>query len=107
MVTYVVIRNCGSKICCAILVFVLGSTVSIPKAGAAESEAPKPVAYWAFEEGSSSKARDSVSGIDDQIVGLAQRTAGAKGMGLRFDGYTTAVIRSAKPKVVSDTRAAG
>jgi hypothetical protein len=67
---------------------------------------PDPVAHWAFEEESAAGAVDSITGTEDRIVGFFQRTVGAEGRGLRFDGYTTAVVRSAKPVAISDTKGA-
>jgi hypothetical protein len=37
-------------------------------------------------------------------VGFNERVAGVAGNGLRFDGYTTAVVRSAKPARISATK---
>ena len=100
------VRRRDAFLCCAIIATVLGCTLSNPNAGAAEKVAPKPVAYWAFEDETPGIARDSVSGTDDQILGLVQRTAGARGRGLQFDGYTSAVVRTSKSLTITDTHGA-
>ncbi len=77
----------------------------LPEPGAFGAALPEPVARWAFED-DAGVAVDSVTGIGDPLVGLFQRTAGAAGQGLRFDGYTTAIVRSAKPVAISDPKGA-
>jgi hypothetical protein len=64
---------------------------------------PGPIARWSFEE-ASGVAVDSVSGVEDSLVGSYQRVPGVIGNGLRFDGYTTAIVRSAKPVTISDAK---
>jgi hypothetical protein len=107
MATYVAVYNCRVRLSCAVLLSVLGSAISIPVHAAAATQPAEPVAYWSFEDEASLAARDSVTGITDQVIGHVQRIPGAKGRGLRFDGYTSAVIRSAKAQPISDTRAVG
>ncbi|MGH9455387.1 MAG: LamG domain-containing protein, partial [Terriglobia bacterium] len=53
------------------------------------------VAEWSFEATSAPVARDSVSSKDDAIEGFFKYVSGVTGSGLRFDGYTTSVIRKA------------
>lgn len=55
-----------------------------------------PVAEWTFSESSGQVAHDAISGIDDPITGLFKRVNGVSGNGLRFDGETTAIVRSHK-----------
>ncbi len=50
------------------------------------------VAWWKFDEGS---AVDSVSGIKDQIRGNFEFVEGVSGKALKFDGFTTSVVRKA------------
>jgi len=52
------------------------------------------LAWWKFESGDGKTALDSVSGIKDQIKGLAKYVQGSSGKGLRFDGFTTSIVRS-------------
>ena len=51
-------------------------------------------AWWAFDDGAAARsALDAVSGVQDAIEGHAKFVPGVSGTGLRFDGYTTRVIR--------------
>jgi hypothetical protein len=49
-------------------------------------------AWWKFNDGS---ATDTVSGIRDQIRGNFKFAQGVSGSSLRFDGFTTSVVREA------------
>jgi hypothetical protein len=62
---------------------------------------PGLVAKWSFEEVATPTAHDAVTGLDDKVEGFYKYVAGVSGTGLRFDGYTTQVIRTAQkaPKV--------
>jgi hypothetical protein len=53
------------------------------------------VAKWSFNEEPGAVTRDSVSGKEDKIEGFYKYVPGVSGSGLRFDGYTTSVIRNA------------
>jgi hypothetical protein len=55
-----------------------------------------PVAQWSFNENAGQIAHDSVSGIDDPIVGLFKHVTGVSGGGLRFDGESTVITRGRK-----------
>ena len=63
----------------------------------ARAQQPGPVAKWSFEESAPASAHDSVSGADDKILGYFSRVPGVSGSALRFDGMTTAVVRSGLP----------
>jgi hypothetical protein len=54
------------------------------------------VAKWSFDEAATAVTRDSVSGAEDKVGGFYKYVAGVAGTGMRFDGYTTHVIRTAK-----------
>jgi hypothetical protein len=54
------------------------------------------VAKWSFDETSNRLTRDSVSGIQDKVEGFFKYVPGVSGTGMRFDGYTTGVIREGK-----------
>lgn len=60
-----------------------------------------PVARWSFDNVTGPVARDSVAGIDDKVGGFYKSVPGVSGNGLRFDGYTTSVVRKADaaPKI--------
>ncbi len=55
-----------------------------------------PVAWWTFDEASGSRAIDSATGIADSVEGHFRHAQGVRGNGLKCDGYTTRIIRSAK-----------
>jgi hypothetical protein len=54
------------------------------------------VAKWSFDEKAGRVTRDSVSGIEDKLEGFIKYVPGVSGTGMRFDGYTTSVIRDGK-----------
>ena len=53
------------------------------------------VAWWKFDAEAGSVAADSVSKINDGIKGNFKYVPGASGKCLRFDGYTTRIVREA------------
>ena len=54
---------------------------------------PGLVARWAFDEGTGPTALDNIGGLKDAIAGHFKFVPGVAGSGLKFDGYTTRVIR--------------
>jgi len=54
------------------------------------------VARWSFDEMAGRITRDGVSGTEDKVEGFIKYVPGVLGTGLRFDGYTTAVVREGK-----------
>jgi len=60
------------------------------------------VAWWNFDAGAGSVAADSVGKINDAIKGNFKYVPGASGKCLRFDGYTTRIVREAEqvPRLV-------
>ena len=72
----------------------LALSISIFPVGSSAQD-PSLVAEWSFEATSTPVARDSVSARDDAIDGFFNYVSGVQGTGLRFDGYTTSVIRKA------------
>jgi hypothetical protein len=75
-----------------ILLAVIGSALSF----AASASADGPVAEWRFDEGEGQKATDSASGRSDEIHGNFWYLPGVSGTGIKFDGFTTRVVRDAK-----------
>jgi hypothetical protein len=65
------------------------------------AQAQGKVAGWSFDDVSGGNTRDAVSGTEDKVEGFYKSVPGATGKGLRFDGYTTSVVRKAEnaPKV--------
>ena len=57
---------------------------------------PGLMAKWSFEEVATPTAHDTASGLDDKVEGFYKYVAGVSGTGLRFDGYTTQVMRTAQ-----------
>jgi hypothetical protein len=54
-----------------------------------------PVIWWKFDKDKGRAAIDSMSRTEDVISGNYKYTNGAKGNAIKFDGYTTSVIRKA------------
>jgi hypothetical protein len=54
-----------------------------------------PVAWWKFDEGQGNKVYDSAGGYSDPILNYFDWAKGVSGDGLKFDGFTTVVERSA------------
>ena len=54
-----------------------------------------PVAWWKFDEEKGNIAADGAGKINDAIKGNFKYVPGASGKCLRFDGYTTRVVREA------------
>ena len=55
-----------------------------------------PVARWSFDNATGPVVRDPASGTEDKVQGFYKYVAGVSGNGMRFDGYTTSVLREAK-----------
>ena len=53
------------------------------------------VAWWRFDEGQGKKVVDSISGVEDEILGNFKFVGGSSGKALKFDGFTTSVVRKA------------
>jgi len=53
------------------------------------------LAWWKFEEGQGNVVLDSCSGIKDRIDGRFKYVPGVFGLGLKFDGFATCVVREA------------
>jgi len=68
----------------------------LPLAGRAFAQEGGPVARWSFDDAAGPTLRDPVSGVEDQVGGFYKYVAGVSGNGLRFDGYTTSVVRKAE-----------
>jgi hypothetical protein len=54
------------------------------------------VAKWSFDEAPGRITRDGVNGTEDKVVGFIKYVPGISGTGMRFDGYTTGVVREGK-----------
>ncbi len=78
------------------LVTVLFASLILPLfSGRASAQDPGLVARWSFERADNPLTRDSAAGVNDKIEGFYKFVPGVAGTGLRFDGYTTQVIRAA------------
>ena len=84
----------GSRICLAIILFSSLTLTLFP--GGASAQDQGLVARWSFEEAAKPITRDTASGVEDKVEGFYKYVPGVAGMGLRFDGYTTHVIRTAE-----------
>jgi len=58
-----------------------------------------PVMHWGFENSVNRNIAESPGSITDTIEGNYEIAPGIKGNGLRFDGFTTCVIRDQKDMV--------
>jgi hypothetical protein len=74
----------------SVLLFI-GSLVLIDLAVFAQD--PGLVARWTFDEGAGPTVLDNAGGLKDAIEGHFKFVPGVAGSGLKFDGYTTRVIR--------------
>ena len=55
-----------------------------------------PIAWWKFEEGRGKVALDNITHKEDAILGNYWYLPGVAGKGLKFDGFTTHIVRRAK-----------
>lgn len=56
----------------------------------------EPVAHWKFDEGKGQRAIDSATGQRNRILGNFRYTPGVLGAAVKFDGFTTHIIRNAE-----------
>lgn len=54
------------------------------------------VAKWSFDDASAARTHDSAAKIDDTLEGFSKYVPGIAGTALRFDGYTTGIVREGK-----------
>ncbi len=59
-------------------------------------EEKAPVARWSLDGETTDAVKDSIQGIADPITGNFRVVAGVSGEAVKFDGYTTQVLRKAK-----------
>jgi hypothetical protein len=52
-----------------------------------------PIAWWSFDESSGEAVYDNAGRIEDALRGNYKHVGGVSGNALRFDGYTTHVVR--------------
>ncbi|HEY3706803.1 MAG TPA: LamG domain-containing protein [Terracidiphilus sp.] len=55
-----------------------------------------PVAQWSFDQARPNTTHDSAGAIDDKLEGFTAYVPGITGTALRFDGYTTGIVRDGK-----------
>lgn len=58
-------------------------------------EERKAVAWWPFDGKIVDSVHEKIRGVDDQITGNFRIVPGVSGHAIKFDGYTTAVVRKA------------
>ncbi|MHC4112384.1 MAG: LamG domain-containing protein, partial [Planctomycetota bacterium] len=75
-------------------IMILGSLMAIMFLDSALAQT-NPVIWWKFDKDKGRAAIDSMSRTEDVISGNYKYTNGAKGNAIKFDGYTTSVIRKA------------
>jgi Concanavalin A-like lectin/glucanases superfamily len=52
-----------------------------------------PVAYWPFDSSTGGTTKESIQQVDDAILGNFSVVKGARGSGIKFDGFTTRITR--------------
>ncbi len=82
-----------SRVC--LVTLLLWSLILPWFSGRASAQEAGLVAKWSFEQADNPLARDSAARVDDKIEGFYRFVPGVAGTGLRFDGYTTQVVRAA------------
>ena len=78
-----------------LLLTVLAISALQAACGGAGASHRDPVAWWTFDEGGGNTALDRATGVTDTIKGNSWRRAGVSGTGLKFDDFTTQVVRAA------------
>lgn len=53
------------------------------------------VAWWKFDDAKGKAALDSVSRVEDEILGNFKFVRGSSGTALSFDGFSTSIVRKA------------
>ncbi len=82
---------------------VLGAWAVVGSGSGRAAAHQDPVAWWSFDEPAGATALDRAGGLTDTIKGHPYRRAGISGLGLKFDDYTTQVVRESAraPRVSS------
>jgi hypothetical protein len=52
-------------------------------------------AWWRFDEGQGKVSVDHINSIEDEIRGLTKYVAGVSGTAIKFDGYSSSIVRKA------------
>jgi hypothetical protein len=68
--------------------------IGILPQGAAASEEGL-AAWWRFDEGQGKVAVDHINSVEDEIRGLAKYVTGVSGTAIKFDGFSSSVVRKA------------
>ncbi len=89
-------KSVGWPFCSPLAAIVCLAAAFLPLADQAFAQAGGPVARWSFDNSTGSTLHDPVSGMEDKVGGFYKYVAGVSGSGLRFDGYTTSVVRKAQ-----------
>ena len=74
--------------------FIFAVIVPVSFCGAAEDD--DLLAWWKFDKALNNRAIDYVTGLEDIIEDNFKYTDGVSGSALKFDGFTTAIVREAK-----------
>ncbi|MHC4644546.1 MAG: LamG domain-containing protein [Planctomycetota bacterium] len=72
-----------------------GSLIGVLLFNAAFAVDAEPAAWWKFDEGGPTAALDSISGNKDAIKGNFRHIGGVTGGAIKYDGFTTRVVRRA------------
>ena len=80
-----------SNLKCIIGIFLMMGIIS-PAAPASEEGL---VAWWRFDEGQGKVALDHINSVEDEIKGLIKYVPGVSGTAIKFDGFSSSVVRKA------------
>ncbi len=80
----------------AVVIIALGAALVKSSPLALLAEGKGTIAHWSFDEAAGTSTHDSATGETNAIEGYYKYLPGVSGTGLRFDGLTTHIIRSAK-----------
>ena len=88
-------RICLSFLSCLSMGVFLGAAIMLVSSRTFAQDAG-PVARWSFDNATGPAVHDAVNGVEDKVGGFYKYVPGVSGNGLRFDGYTTSVVRKAE-----------
>src|ERR1039458_662977 len=88
-------RICLSFLSCLSMGVFLGAAIMLVSSRTFAQDAG-PVARWSFDNATGPAVHDAVNGVEDKVGGFYKYVPGVSGNGLRFDEYTTSVVRKAE-----------
>ena len=83
--------SCAGRFCFSLVAAVMLFLILSVSNGICEEK--KPLAWWSFDGKIVNSVHEKVKGIDDPISGNFRVVEGVSGKALKFDGYTTVMMR--------------